>query len=222
MWDRALFPAEAAKHSNLTIERARYLFDEREGATTKDEVSGANATLSGGVAWAGTPDDPDDPNHIPTSADKWARFDSTGHVTGPRPANLRTDRSFTLTAWVRRGRAEAEGTVLGLGDEGFGLLYRSDIDRWAVRLGGDVLLGNLPTGAEWTHLAIAFDSATGTAVFYVDGVAQLDRRTGLQLADVPGDLVVGRGFTGAIDDPRVFSGALDLGSVVDVCTSTTH
>ncbi|WP_439663184.1 LamG domain-containing protein [Lentzea sp. HUAS TT2] len=224
VWDRALGAAEAVKHNNFVVERARYLFDEREGVTTKDEVSGENATLSDGVTWAGTPLDPDDPNQILTSVDKWARFDSTGQVTGPRPANLRTDRSFVLSTWVRAGEpGDVAGTVLGLGDAPFGLGYRPDIGRWSFQWDAEVLLSDfwVPKN-DWTHLAVTFDATTGTVELYVDGMRQSDTRTGLQPANLTGELVVGRGFTGAVDDPRVFSGWMETMDINDVRAGSFH
>ncbi|MFJ8963707.1 LamG domain-containing protein [Lentzea sp. NPDC102401] len=224
VWDRALSAAEAAKHHNLVVERARYLFDEREGVTARDEVSGENATLSEGVTWAGTPVDPDDPNQILTSEDKWTRFDSTGQVTGPRPANLRTDRSFTVSAWVRQADfGDTAGTVLGMSDGSFVLGYRPDTFGWGFGLGDAVVRSDLPAQAnQWTHLAATFDSATGTVALYVDGIRQSGVLTGVQSFNGVGDFVVGHGVVGVIDDPRVYSGAMTLDDVEDVRVWSKH
>ncbi|USX49358.1 LamG domain-containing protein [Lentzea sp. HUAS12] len=222
VWDRVLSAVEVVKHNNLVAERAHYLLDEREGTTAKDEVTGQNATLSGGVTWAGTPLDPDDPNQIPTSKDKWAGFDSTGLITGPRPANLRTDRSFVISAWVRP-QGDLAATVLGLGDAPFGLAYRPDSNRWSFQWGEEVLLADIPVLTnDWVHLAATFDATTGTVALHVNGTRQSGTRTVLQPADLTGDLVVGRGFTGAVDDPRVFSGWMDEQDVNDLRTASTH
>jgi hypothetical protein len=223
VWDRALSAAEAAKHNNFVVPRARYLFDEREGATAKDEVSGENGTLSDGVTWAGTPVDPDDPNQVLTSTDKWARFDSSGQVTAPRPANLRTDRSFTVSTWVRPSQLDdTAGTVLGMSDAPFVLGYQPDTHKWSFQLGEAVVLSNFPAATEWVHLAATYDATVGTVVFYVDGTRQAEGLTGVQSFNGTGDLVVGRGIAGAIDDPRVFSGAMTLGDVEDVRLNSYH
>ncbi|MFJ1760390.1 LamG-like jellyroll fold domain-containing protein [Amycolatopsis sp. NPDC088138] len=88
VWDRALPAAEVAGLANSAVLRANYQLD----GTTTDTVSGTTATPSGGVAM--TTDD--------TGANV-ARFGSQvgGQIHGPRPQNFRSDRSFTVEAWVK-------------------------------------------------------------------------------------------------------------------------
>lgn len=230
VWDRTLSAAEAAKHANLAVLRARYDFDELTGTTTKDEVSGQQGTLSGDVAWASTPLDPDDPNQILTGRDKWLRFaDSrTGAMTGPRPANLRTDRSYTVSVWVRNHGLGETALSLGAGSP-FVLGYLPESDRWAVQLKdtpsgtGVQVLSDEPAAAnEWMHLVATFDATTGTITLYVRGVKQFATVTGVQTFNGTGDLSVGNGWVGDIDDARVYSGAFSAQEVGDLYSSTSH
>ncbi|WIV60943.1 LamG-like jellyroll fold domain-containing protein [Amycolatopsis nalaikhensis] len=88
VWDRALPAAEIAGLANTAVLRANVQLD----GSTADGVSGSALTPAGGVTM--TTDD---------AGANVARFDNswTGQLTGARPENLRSDRSFTVEAWVK-------------------------------------------------------------------------------------------------------------------------
>ncbi|MFC3898212.1 LamG domain-containing protein [Lentzea rhizosphaerae] len=227
VWDRVVTSAEAAKHSNLVGLRARYSMDELSGTTTKDEVSGQNGSLSGSAGWGSTPLDPDDPNQILTSKDKWLRFaePGTGEMTGPRPANLRTDRSYTVSAWVRhRDFGDTAGTVVSTGDSAFVLGYRPDTGRWGFQLAdGTVALSYSPARANtWELLVGTYDAATGIIALYVNGYPPGSAPAGSQPINGTGDLQVGRGVTGDVDDVRVHSGVMLEQDVRDLFSASNH
>ncbi|WP_189155649.1 LamG-like jellyroll fold domain-containing protein [Lentzea pudingi] len=247
VWDRQISAAEAAGLNNFAVLRAHYNLDERTGTTTRDEVTGQNATVSGGATWAGTPVDPDDPNQILTSKDKWLNFDSssTGQVAGGRPANLRTDRSYTVSAWVRSSGFDASGRgAVSLGDathSPFILGYRPETGKWGFSLtrtpsgdGRDALSDRPAVANVWVHLAATFDATTGTVALYVDGIKQETFNgpsTGQQTFNGSGDLFVGRAiwagqksdvWKGDLDDVRVYSGVLTLRDIESIRTSTQH
>ncbi|WP_052684658.1 LamG-like jellyroll fold domain-containing protein [Lentzea aerocolonigenes] len=250
VWDRAVSAAEAANQNNFVVLRARYNLDEREGTTTKDEVTRQNGTLSGGVSWAGTPADPDDPNQILTSKDKWLKFDSseTGQVAGPHPVNLRTDRSYTVSAWVRHsGFDNAPRAAVGMGDNTFSpflLGYRPETGKWSFLLthtpsgGGSFALSDVPAEAnKWVHLAATFDATTGTITLYVNGIKQhafsgdSTSGTGLQAFNGSGEFWIGRGlwdghrsdpWKGDIDDARIYSGVSSAQNITDMYLATKH
>jgi hypothetical protein len=244
VWDRVLSADEAAKQNNFAVLRAHYNLDERIGTATKDEVTGQNATVSGGATWAGTPADPDDPNQILTSNDKWLNLDpaAQGSVAGARPVNFRTDRSYTVSAWVRHSGAFAvPDTAVGMGDTTFSpflLCYRPESGKWgfiqvARTNGGSSLIeSDLPAEADkWVHLAGVFDATSGTMMLYVDGVKQTATKTGQGSFNATGDFWIGRGiwngdrtdgWKGDIDDARVYSGVLTAGDIKDIRASTKH
>ncbi|MGW4211693.1 LamG domain-containing protein [Lentzea sp. NPDC004789] len=227
VWDRTLSAAEAAKQSNFAVLRAHYSLDELTGTTTKDEVSGQNGTLSGDVGWGSTPVDPDDPNQILTSRDKWLRFgDSrTGTMTGPRPENLRTDRSYTVSAWVRHGAfGDAESAVVTMGDSSFVLGYRPDTGTWGFQLpDGSVALSYRSANAnKWVHLAATYDAVTGTITLYVQGTEQNSAQAGFQTDNGTGALQVGRRVGGDVDDVRVYSGAMSAQDVTKLYAASMH
>jgi len=227
VWDRALSAAEAAKQSNLVALRARYNMDELTGTTTKDEVSGQNGTLSGSVGWGSTLADPDDPNQVWRSKDKWLRFGEpgTGEMTAPRPANLRTDRSFTVSAWVQhRDFGDTADTVVSMAGSPFVLGYRPDTGRWGFQLvDGTVALSYSPARANrWEQLVATYDATTGKIMLYVGSDASDSVHAGPQSFDRAGELQVGRGVVGDIDDVRVYSGAMDADDVFKLYSSSRH
>ncbi|MET8760275.1 LamG domain-containing protein [Lentzea sp. NPDC004782] len=227
VWDRALSAAEAAKQSNLVALRARYSMDELTGTTTKDEVSGQNGTLSGSVGWGSTPADPLDPNQVWASTDKWLRFGeaATGEMTAPRPANLRTDRSFTVSAWVRHGDFSGTAdTVVSMAGSPFVLGYRPDTGRWGFQLAdGTVALSHSPARANrWEQLVATYDAATGKIMLYVGSDASDSVQAGPQTFDGAGELQVGRGVVGDVDDVRVYSGVMDADDVFKLYSSSQH
>lgn len=247
VWDRALSAAEAAKQNNFAVLRAHYNLDERTDTSTKDEVTSQNGTLSGGVTWAGTPADPDDPNQILSSRDKWLNFDSsgTGEVTGPRSVNLRTDRSYTVSAWVRHsGFDNTMQVAVSMGDgthSPFLLGYRPEWGRWGFLLssspsggGSSAFSDQVAEVGKWVHLAATFDATTGAIALYVNGIKQntFDRSaTGLHSFDASGDFWVGRGtWSGQrfglrgvdVDDARIYSGVLSPEDVTDLYSATKH
>ncbi|MDX3658568.1 LamG domain-containing protein [Streptomyces sp. ID05-26A] len=225
VWSRALTAAEAATHNNLVVLRARYSMDELAGTTTSDEVSGQSGTLSGGVGWASTPADPDDPNQIWTSADKWLRFDGsgTGEMTGPRPADLRTDRSYSVSAWVRvLDDGVTAGTVVGMGDS-FALSREADTSRWSFRLADGTVIFSFfpPMRGSWVHLVATYDATTGATKLYVDRDEQPPAQPGPQLAGA-GDLQIGRGIVGDIDDVRFHRGVMTEDDVFALFSASNH
>ncbi|WP_433270822.1 LamG-like jellyroll fold domain-containing protein [Actinosynnema sp. CS-041913] len=251
VWDRVISVEEVAAVANSTVPRARLALDEQTGTTTLEEVSGQQATLSDGVTWAGTPVDPDDPNQVPTSEDKWLNFGASGsrEVTASRPALLRTDRSFSVSAWVRLETVDTpSGAVISLGDTSytpFQLQYRPENKQWAFllnrhadRSSWQVALsdGQVQAG-QWVHLVGTYDFAAGRMSLYVDGVRQTvnflgtSGGNGVSSWNGSGPLWLGRGvwggtksdpWRGDVDDTRVYSGVLTPEQIDNIHYSTTH
>ncbi|WP_176968959.1 LamG domain-containing protein [Amycolatopsis xylanica] len=95
VWDRTLPADEIAGLANSAVLRANYQLD----GSTLDKVSGASGVSSGAVTMT------TDSDGAPV-----ARFgkDASGQIEGPRPQNLRSDRSFTVEAWVKHAWTDAD------------------------------------------------------------------------------------------------------------------
>ena len=251
VWDRELSADEAAVQANEAVARARLSLDEQTGTTTLEQVSGQQATLSVGVTWSGNPADPDDPNDVPTSEDKWVKFPASGtdSVTAQRPALLRSDRSYTVSAWARLDSTEyGSGAPVSLGDTGytpFQLQYRSESKQWgflvnrsATQSSAQIALSDQPAQAgQWVHLVGTFDYASGRMALYVNGQKQAVNflgttgGTGVSSWNGGGPLWLGRTvwagspsnpWRGDVDDARVYSGVLTAEQISQLYFTTQH
>ncbi|KOX33933.1 hypothetical protein ADK67_04970 [Saccharothrix sp. NRRL B-16348] len=140
-------------------------------------------------------------------------------ITLPRPRDFRTDRSYTVSAWVKTD-SDAVGARTAVGQDdttnsSFMLGYRkgaTEVEgRWAFAVSCNRTATNClrtvysvapAVPGEWTHLAATVDRVTGKACLYVNGSSQQadDQQpncvdaTGFH--DGAGPLVIGRGWWG--------------------------
>jgi hypothetical protein len=162
-----------------------------------DSVSQSLGVAAGGVTLATERDGTGNPTGC---AAQFGKF-TTGQVTLPRPATFRTDKSYTVEAWVNHtwtaADVAAQGPVdplsqaaVGVDDVHFSpflLEYRSVADtagkahgKWtflvsnsAVATGAWLMESDGDAAANtWTHLVGVYDAAAGTAALYVNGVKQ--------------------------------------------------
>lgn len=118
---------------------------------------------------------------------------------------VRTDHSFTVSAWVRLDRLDTSMTAVsqdGRYDNGFALGYLAGTKRWAFQMSkadgpendpvAMVTSDVVPRTGVWTHLAGTYDVQAGQLKFYVNGAL-----AGTTLHDsrgrADGALQVGRG-----------------------------
>ena len=181
------------------------------GITYFDTVPQTSGSAAGGDTLGAEPD----ANGNPTGCA--ARFDRTGagQVAQARPANLRTDHSYTVEAWVYHSWTAADVAASGPYDPGsravFGvddtsyspilLGYRPWTDangnthgRWSLLVScsaigacGWIQLSDADAvNNTWTHLAATYDAATGQIALYVNGVRQNSPLVGGSAAPVTG------------------------------------
>ncbi|MEV6823393.1 LamG domain-containing protein [Amycolatopsis sp. NPDC051102] len=183
VWSAALTDDQVAATNGL-----RYL----------DAVTQTAATATGGVKLAAEPDSGGTPVACA------AQFDSSGsgRITGSRPVNLRTEKSFTVEGWVKHtwtaadvaahGPVDAATRTMISTDESqyspFFLSYRPYKDASGRDHGAWSLIVTVPTANgifasteysdvdavdnQWTHLAATYDVSTKTIALYVNGVLQ--------------------------------------------------
>jgi hypothetical protein len=223
LYDRTLGPAEIAALAGVPANEELFLPLEEGSGTTVVDASGNYrvGTVGSAGSWTTGLTDPDG------VVGKALSFDGTNAtLTVPGPV-VRTDASFTATAWVNLAAADANWrTVLsqdGNRTSGFELGYRGDTQRWTFRMpttdvdSPSVIAVDDASGVVaglWTHLAAVYDQGAGQLRLYVNGalVGQTAMNTGW---NATGALQVGRGkkagavfapFAGVIDDVHVWTG----------------
>ena len=170
MWNQALTDGQVAALDNL----AYY-----------DTVSHTQGTASGGISLV------DDADGCSSLID----MSNTGIVQGVRPASLRTDRSYTVEAWVKHdwtgsGVDPYARTAVSMTDSPYlpfalGYWPTSDANgtlhgKWGLTLsyspdkaGGWVRVSDQDAADNtWTHIEAVYDAARNTATLYVNGVRQ--------------------------------------------------
>ena len=163
---------------------ANWLMDEGTGTTLSDAtVHGNTATLGGQPVWTSGPVGY---GAAVTLNGGVHQATTVGPITTTNPDSgafeaLRTDRSFSVTAWVRLTDAEeshAAVSVDGVRNSAFVLGYSRDANRWALTVPGAdrdgatavrALSSEPPQLGAWTHLTGTFDLATSQLALYVDG-----------------------------------------------------
>jgi len=203
---------------------ALWSMDESGGASLLDASGHGNtATIKGGATRA--PSRVGNRLALLLSGDEQDAVTATGVTTvDPDTAQVvpvRTDRSFSIAAWVLLDTASATRaavSVAGPHRSRVVLEYSKRDNRWAfivAQTGGHavrVLSTEVPAPGVWTHLAGTFDLATHQLALYVDGRLQ---STGVnpRPANAAGPVAIGsalRGghqaafWLGKLDDVRVW------------------
>ncbi|MBB5868492.1 hypothetical protein F4553_001871 [Allocatelliglobosispora scoriae] len=187
-------------------------------------------------------DDPADPYYNLTTQEYGRSQRNTGTlgtpVWGDSPV-LRTDGSFTVSTWVKLGKTtgwQVFASQDSTGHSGYYFYYRdSNGGQWVFKMVAGqtdgasshatlaVAAATNPTA--WHHLVGVTDVGKREIRLYVDGAlaATMPLYSGWQPWQASGPLVLGRGttptgpndwFTGALDDVRVYQGAMTEGGVM--------
>ncbi|GAA2396760.1 LamG domain-containing protein [Nonomuraea africana] len=221
MHDRAVYAEEIVRLVNQgSTLTGHWKLDEGEGTTAADAAGRTGPlTLGGGAAWT----------------QGWlggalAVDGTAGYAAAAGPA-IRTDQSFTASAWVQLDTLPAADSVAvaqsGKRTSAFALGYTAQGPRWGfAMIDADADAPTLvmarsdavPHTMEWTHLAGVYDAPARKLRVYVGGQlvasAQADHYS---TWNADGPLQLGRGifagtmtahWPGVLDDVRTYQGAL--------------
>lgn len=194
VWDRVVFDepfieteearSEVWELANRPIAlEGRWRLDETEGTVAADASDhGLDATLEADplTAWNQAMND--------VTFAPGVSLDVTAeehlHTNGPA---LRTDRSYSVAAWVRLDEVGHNSTAVaqnGTDHSAFYLSYQHTLDynSWVMKLPPEDRTGasgwhrslseHSPQFGKWTHLAATYDHTLGEATLFVDGVPQ--------------------------------------------------
>jgi hypothetical protein len=168
-------------------------------------------------------------------------LDGTSHATTTGPL-VRTDKAFTITAWLRLDTGDAWGTVISQHDGAYDALllsYDPDKTRWEIlvpnrttgwALGDETVYSAIPARTKiWTHLSAVYDPTHGQLRLYVNG--DLDAiRPRRRIVRATGPMDIGQALEngkpvdrwhGAIDDVRVFDQPLTRSQIEHVMNIRT-
>ncbi|MFC8618598.1 LamG-like jellyroll fold domain-containing protein [Micromonospora purpureochromogenes] len=154
---------------------------------------------------------------------------------------LRTDDSFTMSAWVMRGE-EGMRTALahrGVHESAAWLKFQSDVGKWQFAVSDEdvtttatasVRSENPAASGVWTHLAGVYDAGRKEIRLYVNGVLEGTQPVAFTPMASTGPLLVGRTlwhdqlvdqWVGGIDNVAVFQGAMTDTAVFEWYNSQT-
>jgi hypothetical protein len=144
------------------------------------------------------------------------------------PANLRITGPITLDAWVNPSQLPANGELGSIvtkwvGSPGHPNIPADSYGIWLINSGGNLLLlggigdsatedpgligaTNIPLN-QWTHVAMTYDSSTGTNTIYVNGTADGTRTRPNGIASNTTNVYIGRQDSSVA--PRFFAGEID-------------
>ncbi|MGI5502841.1 LamG domain-containing protein [Lentzea sp. CA-135723] len=231
LYDRALTATEVqAEVRRDGVQAGYWKFDDIEGTTARNAVQGGdmavlsdgaslveNAAVNGGLDLNGT----------------------TGLAQTGRPA-VRTDRSFSATAWVKLDKkSTGDATQVVLSQDGTtssGFVVREQNGRWQfgmTKADGDVawnVLAESPANSvvvgQWTHLTAIFDATTKKATLHVDGgTPVVSAAATVAPRDTTGTFVVGAGqwsggrtgfLDGVVDEVRVYSRIVSPSEIAEI------
>lgn len=191
------------------------------GGTVRDlSGHGANGVLSGGAS-------------IVADHGGAVAINGSGAVSSATP-RIRTDRSFTVSAWVRA--EPGAGTMAALSRLGgfataCSLRYKTAAGTWSFAMATaddpsaaqDEAVASIPSPlGTWTYVTGVYDSVAGTLTIYIDGqVAGTARH--VKTWPAGGPFVVGRDqangnpvdqLTGAVGGVEVYDYALDAQEIL--------
>ncbi|MCW3841950.1 hypothetical protein ONA70_17770 [Micromonospora yasonensis] len=203
----------------VTIPVGAWELDEASGSMAADSSDGGHpATLAGGATHVS--------GRVGTGS---VRLDGTTGYAATSAAVLRTDLSFTVSAWVRPTSLSRNVTAVGqdgTANSSFRLGNWASTNTWTMAM---VTADSSTTGTHisanstaapklnvWTQLTGVYDKSAGQLRLYVDGVLNGSvAYTGAWNATGP--LSIGRAkyhgamadwFAGDVDDVRVYQGVL--------------
>ncbi|MDX8051255.1 LamG domain-containing protein [Lentzea sp. BCCO 10_0798] len=207
---RTLNDAEVKRVASAAGLRSHYKLN-GSGGFTPDEVTGTSSAIGPGVDWEEDGDD------------RSLRFNGDSYVSlrGPR---IRTDRSFSVSAWARLDLDAREGddrTFVSLVHNNTSLLdlrYGGASKTWEFVIDGTTV--KTAYGAElqeWTYLTAVHDKLNSEIRLYFNGIYVTKASFTGGSAQTESDLELGRRastggadsfWKGGIDDVRVYAGVL--------------
>ncbi|MFD4673498.1 LamG domain-containing protein [Lentzea sp. NPDC058450] len=221
IYNRTLNESEIKVLAKQAGVRAHYKIGEGTGTSTKDEVSGRQATLGGETTWEV---DGDEKSLLLNGPDVEGNAQDVEAYASAAAPGVRTDRSFTVSAWARLDLGAHEDkarTIVSLVSNGVSqvdLRYGGVSRKWEFVMGGVTV----PTAyradlRKWVYLTAVHDTTAGEMRLYLNGVyitrapfagGSATTESTLEFGRLTPATAEGAFWKGGIDDVRVYAGAL--------------
>ncbi|MFC0547272.1 LamG-like jellyroll fold domain-containing protein [Kutzneria chonburiensis] len=201
---------------------SRWKLSDATATAAPDSAGNAPATLSGTTSFV------TDPVH-----GKVMSLNGNGFAATSGPV-IKTDGSFTVSAWVNAASTTDSGAVLGQDSVFASGFYLENIDgKWSFsKLSSDNLNAaavraestNAPQVGVWAHLAGVYDASNGKLTLYVNGQAQGTNTDSTPYA-ANGPFTIGRAqwnamqagdFKGSISDVQAYQAALSATDIAKI------
>ncbi|MGI5503331.1 LamG domain-containing protein [Lentzea sp. CA-135723] len=221
VYGRTLNESEVRTLAQQAGIRAHYQISEGTGTTTKDEVTGRNATLSGKTTWEA---DGTDTSLLLNGPDVDGNpQDLSAYASAPAPG-IRTDRSFTISTWARLdldAHEDKPRTIVSLvngGNSQLDIRYGGASKKWEFVMGGTtVATAYRAEMYEWVYLTAVHDTTTSEMRFYLNGIyitrapftgGTSSTDSTVEFGRLSPATAAGGFWKGGIDDTRVYAGVL--------------
>ncbi|MEV4840391.1 LamG-like jellyroll fold domain-containing protein [Nonomuraea sp. NPDC049486] len=198
---------------------AHWKLDESAGEIANDSSgNGHHATRVAGPTAA------DGPTWIKARDKGAVRMSKGGRFQSQQTGLIRTDRNFSVAAWVRltdKANNRIALSVDGNHRDGFHLMYNATFDRWAMVMASadtaEAVTYHMarsdapPAMNNWTQLVGTYDAVSRQISLYVDGRLQAITSTQSSPWNATGVINIGRGknpdvpWWGEVDDVRVYN-----------------
>lgn len=223
---RTLNDAEVKKMASAAGLRSHYKLN-GSGGFTQDEVTGTSSAIGPTVDWENDGDDTSLLFNGPDAEGQARDGESYAGVRGPR---IRTDRSFSVSAWARLDTDTQEAkarTFVSLVHNGTSLLdlrYGGASKKWEFVVDGTTVQTAYRVELqEWTYLTAVHDKINSEVRLYLSGVyvtkvpftgGSAETEAGLEFGRLSPATTAGSFWKGGLDDVRVYAGVLTEQQIV--------
>ncbi|WP_406631904.1 LamG-like jellyroll fold domain-containing protein [Amycolatopsis sp. WGS_07] len=232
IWDRALTDDEIASVADDAVLMGHWAFDEGSGTSVADSSGHGRTVTLTGATFVERP-----PGYA-------AMFNGTGDFAATAGPVLRTDSSYTVTAWVRLRPGTSDATAVsaeGSKAGAFELQYRVATGKWSFTVTSADAAGAAATRVEstgpavdpgdpegWVFLTASYDAPHKALRLYVNGEGPVTAAAPATVWNASGPVRIGAVRTGAavsaywpgaVDDVRLLSGVLTTQQVRDLFTA---
>ena len=155
-------------------------------------------------------------------------FDGQSYVSASTSSGLEITGNITISAWVKTNVGSSFQKIINKRDSG-GTNYDFYLDnsptpklRFYDGIAAASSTGTI-TLSSWNHVAISINS--GTATFYINGVASGTQSFSITSNDAPlyiGKYYSGEFFTGDMDEVAIWNKALELEDVQTIYNATNN